>query len=88
MKIDQDELSIYDIEALHRELLAEFEKGDVSIDISSLNKIDMSAIQLLLSAKKSCREASKSFTVKGANSEVAKIFKESGCHTTLGVSND
>jgi len=88
MKIEKDELTIYEIEAFHKELLNEFEKGDISIEISSLNKIDMSVIQLLLSAKKSCQEASKAFQIIGTNSEVQKIFQESGCQTLLGVADE
>lgn len=85
MKVDKDELTIYEIEDFHKELLAEFSKGDVTVDISSVNKIDMSVIQLLLSAKKSCKEASKTFQIIGVNSEVTKIFQESGCQTLLGA---
>ena len=88
MKIDKDELTIYEVETFHKELLAEFDKGDVTVDISNVNKIDMSVIQLLLSAKKSCKEASKAFQIIGANSEVTKIFEESGCQTLLGVENE
>ena len=88
MKIDKDELSIYDVEALHKDLLAECDQGDVTVDISSCNKIDMSVIQLFLSAKKSSQTYSKTFKVIGVNSEVAKIFKEAGYHTALGISNE
>ena len=88
MKTDTEELTIYEIESFHKELLDEFEKGNVSIDISTLNKIDMSAIQLLISAKKSCEESSKDFQIIGANSEVTKIFKDSGCQNLLGVADE
>jgi len=88
MKTDKDELTIYEIESVHKELLDEFNKGDVSIDISSLNKIDMSAIQLLLSAKKSCQESDKTFEIIGANSEVSKIFQKSGCQSLLGAMDE
>ncbi len=88
MKIDKDELTIYEVEAFYEELLAEFDKGDVSVDVSNLNRIDMSVIQLLLSAKKSCEESSKAFQMIGTNSEVRKIFKESGCQALLGASDE
>ena len=84
MKIEQDELTIYEVEDLYKELLDEFLKGDVVVDISGVNKVDMSVVQLLLSAKKSCLESSKTFQVVGVNSEVAKIFQESGCYSLLG----
>jgi len=88
MKTDKDELTIYEVESFHNELLDEFDKGDMSIDISSINKIDMSVIQLLLSAKKSCQEVGKAFKIIGANSEVNKIFQKSGCQSLLGVANE
>ena len=85
MKFDTNELTIYEVESLHKDLLLEFEKGDLLLDISTVNKIDMSVIQLFLSAKKSCLESSKTFQIIGANSEVTKIFQESGCQSLLGV---
>ena len=88
MKTERDELTIYEVESFHKELLEEFEKGDVSVDIGSLNKIDMSIIQLLLSAKKSCQKADKTFQIIGANSEVSKIFHDSGCQSLLGATDE
>jgi len=88
MKTETDELTIYEVESFHKELLDAFEKGDLSVDISSLNKIDMSAIQLLISAKKSCKVAGKAFEVIGANSEVSKIFHDAGCQSLLGVMDE
>ena len=88
MKIDKDELTIYEVESFYKELLDEFDKGNVSIDISSLNKIDMSGIQLLLSVKKSCQESGKTFEIIGANSEVSNTIKKSGSQSLFGVTNE
>ena len=88
MKVEQDELTIYEVEGFHKELLAEFDKGDLTIDMSNLNKIDMSIIQLLLSAKKSSQESSKAFEIVGVNSELRKIFQESGTEALLGVGDE
>ena len=88
MKFDTDELTIYEVESLHKSLLQEFKKGDIFIDISSVNKVDMSVIQLFLSAKKSCAESSKSFEIKGANSEVKKLFSDAGCTSLLGATHE
>jgi len=85
MKFDTSELTIYEVELLYKNLLIEFEKGDLLLDVSTVNKIDMSVIQLFLSAKKSCLESSKSFQIIGANNEVKKIFQESGCYSLLGA---
>ena len=84
MKFDRDELTIYEVESLHKDLLKEFEKGNLLLDISGVNRVDMSVIQLFLSAKKSCMQSSKSFEIKGANGEVTKLFVDAGCASLLG----
>lgn len=82
--MDKSELSIYEVELLHKNLLEEFKKGDLTIDMSSVNKIDMSIIQLLISSKKSSIEASKSFEIVNVNEELSKIFLDAGCKSLLG----
>jgi len=88
MKIDKNELNIYEVESLHKDLLDEFKKGDLFIDMSNVNKIDMSVIQLFISAKKSCFESSKTFQLTNINQEVSKIFKNAGCESLLGAENE
>jgi len=85
IEIDKSELSIYEVESLHKDLLAEFKNGDIIIDMSNTNKIDMSIIQLFISAKKSSIETSKKFELKNLNQEVSKIFQSAGCESLLGV---
>lgn len=88
MKIDTNELTIYEVESLHKDLLEEFDKGNLIIDMTSVNKVDMSVIQLFLSTKKSCLESSKVFQLTNVNQEVSKIFQNSGCESLLGVENE
>ena len=85
MKFETDELTIYEVESLHKDLLQEFEKGDLLLDLSDVSRVDMSVIQLFISAKKSCVESSRGFEIKGANSEVAKLFADAGCASLLGA---
>ena len=88
INIDKDELTIYEVESLHKDLLDEFKKDDVVIDMGSVNKVDISVIQLFISTKKSCLESSKGFKLTNVNDEVSKIFKSAGCNSLLGVDDE
>ena len=59
MEITKDELNIYEVESLSSELVEALKGDELIIDMSSVNRVDMSAIQLFISTKKSCDEASK-----------------------------
>ncbi len=87
MIIEKDELTIYDVEALHKELITEFDKGAVLVDMANVHKIDMSVIQLFVSAQKSSYEASKSFELKNIGQEVSDILKQTACEFLLGGNN-
>ena len=56
--------------------------------MSSVNKVDMSVIQLFISTKKSCLESSKKFQLTNVNEEVSKIFQSAGCASLLGAENE
>jgi len=87
MIIEKDELTIYDVETLHKELIKEFDNGAILVDMLNVHKIDMSVIQLFVSAQKSSLEASKSFALKNVDQEVANILKQTACEFLLGVDN-
>jgi len=87
IKIDNSELSIYEVENLHKDLLKELESGEMIIDLANVNKIDMSVIQLFISAKKSALESSISFAITNVNEELSNIFKSAGCLSLLGEKN-
>jgi len=78
MKIEQDELNIYGVEALHKELLEEFEKGNVSVDMTTVRKVDMSILQLFLSTQKNAVKESKSFELTNLSYEVKQIIMSTG----------
>jgi len=84
LKIQKDELTIYEVEALHKELIDESKNGDIVVDMSVVNTIDMSVIQLFLSANKSCLESSKTFKLINVNEELRKIFHNAKCEAVLG----
>ncbi|MEN4054033.1 STAS domain-containing protein [Sulfurimonas sp. NWX79] len=83
MKIEQDELSIYEVENLHKAILAEFEQENIIVDMTNVNKVDMSVIQLFLSAQKSTLEESKSFELINLSQEVKEIIQNAGCAPLL-----
>jgi len=88
IKIDKNELNIYEVEPLHKKLLDEFKNDEIIVDIENVNKIDMSVIQLFISMKKSCLESSKTFKIISVTSEVLTTFKNAGCEFLLGVNDD
>ena len=86
MKLESENFTIYEIEELKDKFFEEFQLDeDIQIDLSNVVKIDMTAIQLLLSLKKSCENQNKSFEIKNVNTNVFRAFQLSGCDTALGV---
>jgi len=88
MKINIEELNIYEVESLHQMILKKFDAGDIVIDMESVNKIDMPVIQLLISTRNSCLESSKHFELKNVNTEVLIILKTCACDSLLGLENE
>jgi len=84
MVIKKTELSIYDVEELYTQLVDEFDSDSVVIDLESVHKIDMSIIQLFVSAQKSAKKILKTFKLQNINSEVENILKKSACGFLLG----
>ena len=86
MKIDAFNFTIYDVETVHKSLIAELESSDVlEIDMASVEKVDMAALQLLVSAKLSCKEENKTFTLSNLCDEVQSSIMMSGLDAELGV---
>ncbi len=86
MKLESENFTIYEVEEIKDKFLEEFNiYKDIEIDLSNVIKIDMTAIQLLLSLKKSCKEQNKSFEIKNIDPNISKAFQLSGCDSVLGV---
>jgi len=83
MKIEKDELSIYDVENLYKELLDEFKKADLVVDMANVKKIDMSIIQLFLSLQKSSLKELKKFELINVTPEVKQIMQHAACDSLL-----
>ena len=86
MKLESESFTIYEVEELKKSFLEELHVyKDIEIDLSNVQKIDMPAIQLLLSLKKSCKKLNKEFEIKNIDDNIYKAFQLSGCDTALGV---
>ncbi len=86
MKIDAYNFTIYDVENVQADLLAALANEDeVLVDMESVEKIDMAALQLLVSAKRSCKEENKTFGLSNISDEIATAIRMSGLESELGV---
>ena len=86
MKIDAFNFTIYDVESVHADLSAELANNDaISIDMASVEKIDMAALQLLVSTKRSCKAEEKTFALNNVSDEVLGAIRMSGLESELGV---
>ena len=86
MKIESVNFTIYEVETLKDMFLEEFNMHkEIQIDLTNVIKIDMTAIQLLISLKKSCDVNNKPFEIINIDDNVFRAFQLSGCDTTLGV---
>ncbi len=84
MIIEDNELSIYEVESLFQSILNEFDGGSVVLDMQNVKKVDMSIIQLFISVQKSCLEDSKEFKLNNVTSGVSKILINCSCEFLLG----
>ena len=86
MKIDAFNFTIYDVENIQTDLMVEFDNNEnLDIDMSSVEKIDMAAMQLLVSAKRSCQAENKTFSLSHVSDEVVTAIRVSGLEAELGV---
>ena len=86
MKLQNNNFTIYEVEQLKEDFINEINnENEVVVDFENITKIDMSAIQLLLSLKKSCDEKNKGFEIKNIKEEVLDSFEITGTAYILGV---
>ena len=88
MKVTYEELNIYVVEDFYKELLQGFQNGDASVDMQDVIKIDMSAIQLLVSLYKSAKESSVKFALQNVNEEIQKTLQTCACDFLLKASHE
>ena len=86
MKLESENFTIYEVEELKEIFVNELNSNEnIEVDLSNIQKIDMPALQLLISTKKSCEKENKTFEIKNINENIYKAFQLSGCDTALGV---
>lgn len=85
MLLENSSFTIYEVEELKgifEELLGE---SEIILDFTNISKIDMSAIQLLISLKQTCEKQNKKFEIKNINDDVLDSLNLSGTAFILGV---
>ncbi|MDY0117442.1 MAG: STAS domain-containing protein [Sulfurimonadaceae bacterium] len=86
MKIGYEKFTIYEVEEVYKALNLELSsKQEIQIDLQGVQKIDMVAIQLLLSTHKTCQKDDKSFTLVNISSELQHTIDMVGCMPLLGT---
>ncbi len=84
LKLNYDKLTIYEVEELYKIMLDSYNKNDeFALDFSSVQKIDMTAIQLLLSTQKSCKADEIEFSLYHVCDGLKESLKISGCSRVL-----
>ncbi len=72
----QNDLSIYQVEELHKRLCDYFDSAnEVVVDMSKSDKIDTAGFQLLASLQKSCEAANKPFKLLEPSSSVQNFVE-------------
>lgn len=81
--VDYEKLTIYEVESFHKTLLQWCDKseGVLALDFELVQKIDVAAIQLLLSAQKTCSKKSCELILKNLSSGVRETLHMAGCET-------
>ncbi len=86
MKLEALNFTIYDVENVQTDIMVEFSNNDkLEIDMQSVEKIDIAALQLLVSAKRSCQNEGKSFVLSNLSDEVTSAIRTCGLESELGV---
>lgn len=85
MKLENNNFTIYEVEEIQKQCSTLLEEQSITVDMENISKIDMSAIQLLISLKKSCNELQKDFEIVNVKEEVLESFEISGTAYVLGV---
>jgi anti-anti-sigma factor len=86
MTIEEDKFTIHKIREIYKKINTEFESSNqLKIDMKNVDEIDLSGLQLLISAKKSCEKNKKDFLLVNIKDELLYAFELSGVDSVLGV---
>lgn len=90
VELNYEKLTIYEVEEFYEFIKQKFHEADtvLEIDFKNIQKIDMVAIQLLLSLQHSCKKKSLKLVMKNFSSELLDTLKACGCNEILEVNSD
>jgi anti-anti-sigma factor len=72
-------MSVVNIAAIHKELVACFDEyDDLILDLKGVNDCDISGLQLLYSAGETAQSIGKTFSVDDASDSIIDIFNRAG----------
>jgi len=88
--LEYEKLTIYEVEALSRELTSYLDNAEftLDLDLKNVTKLDLSAIQLLLSTEKTCTSNNIKFNLHGLNNLNKDALELCGCASLLGIANE
>ena len=89
MHINSEKFTIYEVEEIYKEFLSELKSGEaVDVNLDGVLKIDMPAVQLLVSVLKTCEVESTPFSLSNVSNEVRETLKTAGCNMLFGVDDE
>ena len=90
MKLEHESLTIAIAQTLHETLLAFSLTPDenLELDFTNVNKVDLCAIQLLLSAKKTLQANKQTLKLTNCTNSVIAAFALCGCEDLLGCRDE
>jgi len=88
--LEYEKLTIYEVEALSEELHSYLVNAELTLDLDLKNvtKLDLSAIQLLLSTEKTCTSNNIKFNLHGLNNLNINTLELCGCASLLGITHE
>ena len=89
MHINSEKITIYEVEEICKEFLSTLKNGEaMDVNLDGVVKIDMPAIQLLVSVLKTCKAQSTPFSLSHVSNEVKETLKVTGFNTLFGVNDE
>ena len=85
MFLTNENFTIYEVENLKDAFISELSHERVVVNMQNIVKIDMSAISLLISLKKTALEEEKEFSLENCSEEILMSLSICGCDSYLGV---
>ena len=88
MKIQLQEINMYEIESLHKKILNEIKnvKSSFTLNFANVEKIDLCGIQLVISLKKYCEEKNITLKITNINSpQIKNLLERFSLENTLGL---